>query len=73
MTIEKIKLFNGELRYAVVEPFTSITKDKNDNVVTKTEKFAVEYKSGDKVFPAVFPVTTEGLAKAKEVLKSLKK
>jgi len=70
--IKKIKTLYG-LRYAVVEPFTSTTKDKDGKVVTRTEDYAVEYKSGDKVFPAIFPVTDEGLAKAKEIQKLFKK
>lgn len=70
--IKKIKTLYG-LRYAVVEPFTSTTKDKDGNVVTRTEDYAVEYKSGDNVFPAIFPVTDEGLAKAKDIQKLFKK
>ena len=70
--IKKIKTLYG-LRYAVVEPFTSTTKDKDGNFVTKTEEHAVEYKQGDKVFPAIFPVTAEGLEKAKEIQNLFKK
>lgn len=75
--IKKIKLFNGEVRYAVVEPFTSTTKDKNGQVVTSTEDYAVEYKSGEGknavVRPAIFPATDEGLEQAKEIQKIFKK
>ena len=75
--IRKIKLFNGELRYAVVEPFKSTviakekvkgTEDKFKTVtIEKTETLPVEYKVGKDVYPAVFPLTKEGLEKAKEI------
>jgi hypothetical protein len=74
--IKKIKLFNGELRYAVVEPFTStivVKEGKEKKAISKTEDLVVEYKSGDKVFPAIFPVTAEGLEKAKEIQTIFKK
>jgi hypothetical protein len=71
--IQTIKLFNGEKRYAVVAPFESITKDKDGNTVRKTENLAVEYKSGENVFPAIFPHTAEGLERAKEIQKVFKK
>lgn len=78
--IKKIKTFHG-LRYAVVEPFTStiVVTEKSKvegakdtkKVITKTEDLAVEYKTGtgvnERVLPAVFPVTAEGLEKAKEI------
>lgn len=70
--IRKIKTLYG-LRYAVVDLFKSTTKDKDGNVVTKEEFHAVEYKQGDKVFPAIFPVTAEGLEKAKEIQSIFKK
>ena len=74
--IRKIKTLHG-LRYAVVAPHKSSTTklDKNGKQipVTKTEFLAVEYKSGDNVFPAIFPVTDDGLQKAKEVQKLFKK
>lgn len=74
--IKKVKTWHG-LRYAVVEPFTSTTfvEDKNGNKVSKvvTEDLVVEYKQGDKVFPAVFPVTPEGLEEAKYVQSIFKK
>lgn len=75
--ITKVKLFNGELRYAVVEPFKSIVvvKEKSKvegekaktKVIEKVENLPVEYKSGNEVYPAVFPLTEEGLEKAKEI------
>jgi len=70
--IRKIKTLYG-LRYAVVDEFTSTTKDKDGKVITKTEYHAIEYKQGDKIFPAIFPVTEEGLEKAKEIQSIFKK
>lgn len=72
-------------RYAVQEPFTSTTfvtvesKDKKGKpkkeVVTKTQMLTVDYKKKEEVdsYPAIFPLTKEGLAEAKEVLKLYKK
>lgn len=75
--IRKIKLFNGELRYAVVAPFTStvVVKEKSKvegekaktRVIEKTETLPVEYSVNKEIFPAVFPLTEEGLEKAKEI------
>lgn len=74
--IKKIKTLQG-LRYAVVAPFTSTTKDINNNTVTTTADYAVEYKNGEgknaNVLPAIFPVTAEGLKQAKEIQKLFKK
>lgn len=70
--IRKIKTLYG-LRYAVVDLFKFATKDNDGNIVTKEEYHAVEYKQGDKVFPAIFPVTEEGLEKAKEIQTIFKK
>lgn len=70
--IRKIKTFYG-IRYAVVDLFKSTTKDKDENVINKSEYLVVEYKQGDKVFPAIFPVTAEGLEKAKEIQSIFKK
>lgn len=70
--IKKVKLFNGELRYAVVEPFESSTKDKNNDIVTKVEDLVVDYKVGKEIFPAMFSVTKEGLERAKEIQKLFK-
>lgn len=75
--INKVKLFNGELRYAVVEPFTHSTVELdsrgNEEWVTKTEELPVEYKVGDYIYSAVFPLTEEGLTKAKEIQKLFNK
>lgn len=77
--IKKVKTFHG-IRYAVVDSFTSTTviEDRNGNksVKTTTKDYPVEYKTGtghnERIVPAVFPVTVEGLAKAKEVQKLFK-
>jgi hypothetical protein len=85
--IKKVKLFNGELRYAVVEPFTStvIVKEQpkgegekaKKKVIEKTEHLVVDYKTGtginEQILPAIFPVTAEGLKQAKEIQKLFKK
>lgn len=75
--IKKVKTFNGELRYAVVDSFTSTTKDKNGNTVTTTADYPVEYTVGKGksaiVKVAMFPVTEDGLEQAKEIQKIYKK
>jgi len=69
--IKKIKTWYG-VRYAVVEPFTSHTVvDKR--TITTTADYPVEYKTANGLAVAVFPLTAEGLAKAKEVQKLFKK
>lgn len=70
--IRKIKTLYG-LRYAVVDKFTSTTKDINGNQVTTTNYHSVDYKVGKENFPAIFPLTDEGLEDAKEVQKLYKK
>lgn len=72
MTIEIIKTFHGK-RYAVLEPFTYSKKNDEGKLVTVTENYAVEYREGNKVKVAVFPVTKQGLKEAKEVMASLSK
>lgn len=78
--IKKVKTFYG-LRYAVVEQHTSTivvrekakSEDAKDTkkVISKTEDLVVEYKTGtgvnEKIVPALFPVTDEGLAQAREI------
>lgn len=73
MTIEIVNTFYGK-RYAVVAPFksTSTVKDAQGNYPTRVENLAVEYKNGSRVEVAVFPLTKEGLKKAKEVKNNLK-
>lgn len=71
--IKKVKTFTGELRYAVVDEHKSTTKDLEDNVVTNVEYLPVDYRVGEEVYPAVFPLTDEGLEKAKEIQKIYKK
>ena len=70
--IKKIKTLYG-LRYAVVAPFTSSTKNINGETITTTKDYSVEYKVGKEIRPAIFPVTPEGLEKAKEVQELFKK
>lgn len=74
--IKKVKTFKG-LQYAVVDEFTYVTNDSEGKPVRKTEYFPVEYKTGEgftaRVVPAVFPVTSDGLVKAKEIQKLFKK
>lgn len=80
--IRKIKTMYG-LKYAVVDLFThykAIT-DKFGKPVKKNGKqaydkqetyHAVEYGTGKNIRPAIFPLTKDGLAQAKEVQKLFK-
>ena len=81
--IRKIKTLHG-LRYAVVDLYTHFTPklDKLGNPIkvkgkveyTKQETYhAVDYGKGKNIKVAIFPVTKEGLAQAKEVQKLFKK
>jgi hypothetical protein len=67
--IKKVKSLHGTM-YAVVESFTSQTVDTNKKPVITTKDYPVEYNNGSRVEVAMFPVTNEGLAKAKEVQKT---
>jgi hypothetical protein len=73
--IRKVKTFSG-LKYAVVDEFTYVTTDSEGKTVKKTEHFPVEYKTGTgfntRIEPALFPVTEEGLKRAKEIQKLFK-
>lgn len=68
MHINKVKTWNG-LRYAIVDEFTSI----NTKGVKKTDELVVEYNTGSGTQVAIFPFTNEGLAKAKEIQKLMRK
>lgn len=71
--IKKIKLFNGELRYAVVSKVISTTQDEKGKDIPRVEYLPVDYKVGKETYPALFPVTEYGLRKAKEIQKVFKK
>lgn len=64
--IKKIKTWYGT-KYAVVEEHVSEVSDEDGNKSTERNYFAVEYKVGKKVSPAIFPLTDEGLKKAREI------
>jgi hypothetical protein len=70
--IKKIKTWYG-VRYAVVEPFTSYTTTADKKTVKVVADYPVEYKTANGLAVAVFPLTAEGLAKAKEVRNLFKK
>lgn len=70
--IKKVKNIYG-VHYAVVESFTSTTKNLDNKEVVTTEELVVEYKNGSLVQPALFPVTDEGLKQAREVQKLFNK
>lgn len=70
--IKKIKTIYG-MRYAVVEPFTSETKNLKGEKVVTTKEYSVEYKRDKEIALAIFPVTEEGLIEAKEVQKLFNK
>lgn len=82
LRIEIINTMYGK-RYAVVEDFKHhpASRDVKGNVVTKGNgkgkkvvtdtvftRHAIDYKHGDKLYPAIFSYDKEGLAKAKEIL-----
>ena len=80
--IRKINTWYG-LRYAVVDLFTHYSpkldrfgkpiKKNNKVEYNKQETYhAVDYGTGKNIRPAIFPVTKEGLAQAKEVQKLFK-
>lgn len=69
--IKKIKTWYG-VRYAVVEPFTSYTVVEKKTIKTVAD-YPIEYKTSNGLAVAVFPLTEEGLAKAKEVRNLFKK
>jgi len=74
--IRKIKTLYG-LKYAVVDLFThfptTIDKYGKSHVNKVTEHLTVDYKRGKETLPAIFDLTAEGLADAKEVQKLIKK
>lgn len=69
--IKKIKTLQG-MKYAVVELFTSTTKDLFNNDVTKSEFLPVDYKVGKVSYPAIFALNEEGLSEAKKIQKLFK-
>ena len=74
--IRKINTMYG-LKYAVVDLFThfptTIDKYGKSHVNKVTEYLTVDYKQGKETLPAIFDLTAEGLADAKEVQKLIKK
>lgn len=70
--IKKVKLFNGELRYAVVSKVVSTAQDEKGQDIPRVEYLPVDYKVGKEIHSAIFPVTDEGLNKAKEIQKLFK-
>lgn len=74
--IRKIKTWYG-LKYAVVDLVDTYRThvDKNGKVsYEKVKEYqTVDYEVEDEVFPAIFPLTEEGLNRAKEVQKLYKK
>ena len=69
--IRKVKTLSG-MKYAVVAPFTSTVKNEDGTMSQRTEMLVADYRSGKEVRPAMFPYTSEGLRRAKEVQKILK-
>lgn len=64
--IKKVKTWYG-IRYAVVEPFTVTFLSENKKWESRTNEFPIEYKEGNQIRIAQFPVTAEGLKDAKQV------
>lgn len=82
LQIRKIRTMYG-LKYAVVDLFThykAVTdkkgqpvKQKGKPVLDKVQEYhAIEYGNGRNTKVAIFPLTDEGLAQAKEVLNAVK-
>lgn len=71
--IQKMKTFTGELNYAVVSKVISTTQDEKGNDIPRVEYLPVDYKVGQATFPAIFPLTDEGLAQAKDIQKLFNK
>lgn len=69
--IRKTKTWYG-LMYAVVDKFKSETVDENGNSVVSEDYLPVEYRIGKNVYPAMFPLTEEGLKEAKKIQKLFK-
>lgn len=70
---DKVGLING-VRFPITE---DVKTDKNKNVstekVTLTVQEVVEYKESTDTKVAIFPLTAEGLEKAKEIQQKLNK
>lgn len=64
--IKKIKTWYGA-KYAVVKEHISQTTDDDGNMVKSKDYFSVEYKNGREIQPAIFPLTDEGLERAKKI------
>lgn len=73
--IRKINTLYGQ-KYAVVDLFTHYPTKMNRFGKPETSKavgyFTIDYKVGKENFPAIFDLTDEGLADAKEVQRLLK-